>query len=613
MRFKFFPQLENTDCGPACLQMVLQSFGKKFSLIELREKCNVTRAGVTMKDICNGATGLGLAHIIGKIKTEELIDMPLPCILHWDQKHFVVLYHIEEKRGERYYYIADPGYGKIKMSEREFESQWKNEDEYGIAVFFEEAENFNAIVPLKKDVNLIKRSWLFVRKHVEAQKKRIAVIIALLTISAAISWIFPVLLRRLIDDGVAPKKLNVVWLILMSQLALFSGQIIINWVKSVVSAHFSTRLSTSIILDFIAKLIKLPIRFFDTRLYTDILQKIDDHSHIEGFVTHMLLQFVFSFITFTILACLLATYDVLLLVIVLVLSIASVLWIMLFLKQRKLIDYERFRINSDNRNLLYETILGMPEVKINNAQNTRFDAINDFQQRVYKLNIKSTNLFQIQLVGVQALSQLKNILTTFLCAYWVINDQMSMGKLVSISYIVGQMSAPLDSFVAFFRSAQDAKIAFNRLDEIQQKENEVVPQHVAPPSVVREGITIDNISFKYDGSFNPFVLEQITTHFPAGKTTAIVGASGSGKTTLLKLLLNFYPPQNGSISLDGINLSAINADLWRDKCGVVLQDGYIFSGTIAENIAIAERNPDMARLESVCKTACIYDYICSLP
>jgi ATP-binding cassette, subfamily B, bacterial len=613
MKIKFYPQLENTDCGPACLQMVLHHYKKDFSLFELRDKCNVTRAGITMKDISNGATKAGLSNMIGKIKMEELQEMPMPCILHWNQKHFVVLYDIEVSNQKKTYCIADPGFGKLKMKEPDFEVQWKNEEDMGIAIFFEEAEDFNSIIPEKHNDNQLVRSWQFVKKHVTRQRKKLWALAALLGISVAISWVFPVLLKNLIDKGVNPKNLHVVWLILISQVALFSGQIIINWARSIISAHFSTKLSISIISDFIRKLIKLPIKFFDTRLYTDILQKLDDHAHIESFVTHMLLQFVFSFITFLFLSCLLAYYNVMLFLIVFGLSVLSILWILLFLKQRKLIDYERFRLNSDNKNILFETIVGMPEVKINNAQNTRFAIISNFQQKVYKLNIKSTNLFQMQQVGVQSLSQLKSIITTFLCAYWVINDQMTMGKLLGISYIVGQMTGPLDSFVNFFRSAQDAKIAFNRLDEIQRKEDENGIDKVPPPENIQSGIHLNTISFRYEGSMNPFVIKNISAIFPAGKTTAIVGASGSGKTTLLKLLLSFYPPFEGSITLDNINLAQVNSDSWRDRCGVVLQDGYIFSGTIAENIAIADQNPDMDRLISVTKTACIYDYISTLP
>ncbi|MEO0471850.1 MAG: peptidase domain-containing ABC transporter [Bacteroidota bacterium] len=613
MKFTFFSQLEMTDCGAACLQMVLNHYGTRYSLQEVRSKCNITRSGVTFRDIKTGADELGLDSLVGKLAFEQLEDMPLPCILHWNQEHFVVLYDIKKKSSGNVYKVADPGFGKISLSSEELQRQWKGNNQEGVAMFFEPQDRFDEIQPEQRPINPIRKSWQFIEPHLRDQGKKVAAISTLLLLSAGISWYFPILLTKLIDEGVNPRNVNIVIAVLGMQFALFFGQLVVEWARSLISAHFSTALSVSIITEFIKKLIKLPIRFFDTRLYTDILQKIDDHSHIEGFITHMFLQFVFSLVSFIFLSSLLAYYNFMLFAITLVLSVGSVSWIGLFLNQRKKLDYERFRIRSDNRNVLYETILGMPEVKINNAQEERFDTIRSFQYKLFGLNVKATNLFQLQQIGVQSISQLNNIVVTFLCAYWVIYEQMTLGVMVSVGYIIGQMSNPLDSFVSFFRSAQDAKIAMNRLDEIQQKEDETSADDLMPPEEIFHGIHVNNLSFKYDGTQNLFALKDIDFLIPAGKITALVGSSGSGKSTLMKLLLNFYDPQEGSVQIDQFNLKDLNADAWRSKCGVVLQDGFIFSGTIAENIALADKDPDPAKLRQAAQIACIYSYIESLP
>lgn len=614
MKFKHFSQLEMTDCGPACLQMVLHYFGKNYSLHEIREQCNITRVGVTFKDLTKGAESLGLNSLIGKVNTDKLAELPLPCILHWNQEHFVVLYEIGTNRsGEPVFSIADPAFGKITLSKKEFELHWRREDPEGIAMFLEPDDDFVSRFPVQVAESQISRSWNFVKPHLTGQLSRISVLALLLGGSAMISWLFPVLLTKLIDEGVRPGQVNVVIAVLLTQFALFLGQVLMEWGRSMVAAHFSTDLSISIITGFIRKLVRLPIKFFDTRLYTDILQKIDDHSHVEGFLTHMLLQFVFSFISFVFLASLLLYYNVSVFAVTIVLSIAGIGWILLFLRRRRMLDYARFRIRSDNRNVLFETIIGMPEVKINNAHESRFETIKEYQQQLYSLNIKATNLFQMQQVGVHAIGQFKNILVTFLCAYWVIQDQMTLGVMMSIGYIIGQLNQPLDSFVSFFRSAQDANIALNRLDEIQQKENENGPDKVTPPAKLKAGVVLDHVSFKYEGSNSPYVLHDINLQIPAGKTTAIVGASGSGKTTLMKLLLSFYKPQQGVVTVDGQDMSTLNSDSWRDKIGVVLQDGYIFSGTIAENIALSEKHPDQAQLRNAAGIACLLEFIDALP
>jgi ATP-binding cassette subfamily B protein len=602
------------DCGPTCLRMILHQYGKKYSLAELRTLCQVTRSGVTLQDITNAAKQVGFETLAGMLNTTELCQVPLPCILHWNQEHFVVLYQIDKKRnGDNIFYIADPGYGKIKLSVEEFKKQWQPNNTKGVALLLEPDANFNDIVPQPIEENYWRHIGLFLNKYLIAQKTKISAICALLLLATLSSWAFPYLLTYMIDNGVNKGNINIVWWVLAAQMVLFTSQMIADWIRGLVSVHLSMQLSMNIILDFLKKLVRLPIGFFDNRLYTDILQRLEDHSHIEGFLSYMVVQFLFSLLTFSFLSYTLAKYNVVIFLIFIALSILSTAWIFLFLNKRQMIDYARFRIRADNRNVITETIMGMTEVKINNAQNGKLDQLHNFQKKLYLLNVDSTNLLYYQQIGVYGINQLKGIIITFLCAYWVIHDQMSLGIMISISYILGQLNGPVQNFVDFFRSAQDAKIAFSRLDEIQRKDDENNNRKTAPPALIKEGIRLKNVWFKYDGSHSPYVLQDTSLFIPKGKVTAIVGESGSGKTTLLKLLLNFYNPQKGNILIDNVDMSQINADKWRELCGIVLQDGHIFSGTIAENIALGIKNPDIERLHNVCQMTCLSDFVATLP
>ncbi|MBL7787088.1 MAG: peptidase domain-containing ABC transporter [Chitinophagales bacterium] len=610
-KFKFYHQLEVLDCGPSCLKMILHHYGKNYSMAELRQKCNINRSGVTLHDISKGAKETGFSTLAAFLTIEELYKMPLPCILHWNQEHFVVLYKIVPTK--KLFYIADPGYGNIKLSEEDFKKQWQPNSNKGVALLLEPAGNFNALVPQISEENQLRRIFSFLHKHLIPQKSKLIGISLLLILASLATWLFPYLLSYMIDNGVSKKDINIVFWVLLAQVVLFVSQLVADWLRGMVSVHLSTQLSMDIILDFVKKLVKLPINFFDNRLYTDIIQRLDDHNRIEEFLSYMVVQFIFSLFTFVFLSYTLASYNIYAFGLFMLLSVMSTAWVWLFLGKRQIIDYARFHIKAENRNVITETIMGMTEIKINNAQAGKIQQLSNFQQKLYYLNVAATRLYYHQQVGAYGINQLKGIIITGLCAYWVIEGQLTLGAMMSISYIMGQLSQPLQSFIDFFRSAQDAKIAFSRLDEIQRKENENVDRKINVLTNLEKGIQFDNVSFKYDGSHAPFVLQNISLNIPAGKVTAIVGESGSGKTTLLKLLLNFYAPQNGTIIIDDTNICEINPDKWRDICGIVLQEGHIFSGTIAENIALGKQTIDYQYLEKVCQMACLSSFIDGLP
>lgn len=613
MKLKFYHQLEYTDCGPTCIRIIASHYGKQYSLDEVRKYCEITRTGVTLNDVINGCKAIGLDSLAIKMSLEELIDneLPMPFILHWRQEHFVVLYKIKKTSRNTFFYIADPAFGKLKIGLEDFAAFWKGENEKGIVLLTEANEDFESLQPIKQESQW-KRSWNFFKLYLKEYKTTILKVSFLLLLSSAFSLLFPITIQYLIDSGVNQKNINIVWSVLLFQSLLFLGQLVTEWLRGILLIHLGMKVSIKIIREFLYKIIKLPIKFFDTRLYADILQRIEDQDKIEHFITQSFIQSVFSFFLLIGLSVQLAIYNIFVFLLFFVLSLLSIGWMFLFYDKREQINYTRFNLFADNRNSLIELITGMTEIKLNNAQGVKVKVWEKIQQKLYKLQIQDLKLNQYQLMGVNAFSHLKNILTTFFCAYLVIEGEMTLGVMLGISYILGQLNSPLEQLVNFFRSAQDAKISYDRMDEIQKNEDE--NNNLTIDSIsIEDCISIQNASFKYEGSTSPYVLKNINLTIPKGKVTAIVGVSGSGKSTFMKLLLKFYNPTYGEIFLDDTNMRDINSDNWRNQCGVVMQDGYIFSSSIAENIAVADDKPDLEKLVFAAQTACINDFISSLP
>ena len=618
MKLQFFAQHDQMDCGPACLAMVSSHYGKGFGLQYLRDRSFITREGVSLLGISEASEKIGFKTISAKLKAGDFDKELLPCILHWNQNHFVVLYKVNKNMfsGKLVYKIADPGYGFISLSEEKFKKSWLSDGEKGVALFLEPTEEFFKQTPPKEE----KLSIKYLLKYLKPYKNQMLQLFLLLLLGTLTTLIFPILTQKLIDEGVSKKDLPVISYILLAQLAFFFGNIIFgifrNWIMLVVG----TKINIQIISDFLKKLLKLPIKFFDTKLMGDFNQRIQDHERIENFLTSQSLLTLFSIITFSVFFGVLWYYDFRILVVYIVLTVISIIWSLYWMKKRKILDYFRFQQRSENQESIYEIINGVSEMKLNQFEDFKRREWEQIQQKLFKINIRILKLDQVQLSGFDFINQLKNIVVTFLAASFVVKGHMTLGALLSVSYIIGQMNSPVSQLISFFRSLQDAKLSLSRLNEVQnhpeeEQENQLplLSKKYTEQNGIEKGIYFKNVSFQYEGPQSPYVLKSINLFIPEGKVTAIVGASGSGKTTLMKMLLKFYEPVSGEINFNHLNINGISPLDLRKNCGVVMQDGFIFSDTIERNIATSDEDIDYEKLEKALQTANIKSFVEELP
>jgi ATP-binding cassette subfamily B protein len=534
-------------------------------------------------------------------------NLPLPCILHWRNNHYVVLQKI--KAGK--YTVADPGYGMIVLHEKEFIKDWKGAEEKGVAVFLEpDGEQGKKEGSPDKDQLSIFHHF---RGYLQAHTRSMAALFLIMLIAALISLVIPKTIQYMTDNGVEQKNIPVIWKMLCFQFVLFGALTLANYSKSLIQAKLSTGLSTGIISGFLAKLLRLPIAFFDSKNNADIYQRIADHSRIETFLGTKLVNFFFSMLLMIVYIIQFFWFDKYIVLSFLLFTGISIIWFFLFLKKRKKLDYRRFSLAVEERHYLTDLISGMTEIKLNNAQHDKITRWGEMQQKLYGFKLSSLKLTGLQQYGVGTINQLKSLFITFLCSYWVINEQISFGVMLSIGYIVGQLAVPVQDLMLFFQDLQDAKTSFERLNEIQLKDNENNEDKAPFPVSFNSGFTIEALSFKYPGAHNPYVLRNIDLFIPKGKITAIVGTSGSGKTTLMKLLLAFYMPQKGAICIDDINLKDIDTETLRKECGVVMQGGYIYNASIAQNIAMTDRNINLNGIYQALRLACLDEFVQSLP
>lgn len=606
------------DCGPACLAMVSSHYGKDFGLQYLRDKSFITREGVSLLGISEAADKIGFKTISAKLKTGDFDKELLPCILHWNQNHFVVLYKINKNifTGKLIYKIADPGHGFVSLSEDKFKKSWLSDGEKGVALFLEPTEEFYKQTPMEEK----KLSIKYLLKYLKPYKNQMLQLFVLLLLATLTTLIFPILTQKLIDEGVSKKDLSVISYILLAQLAFFFGNIIFgifrNWIMLVVG----TKINIRIISDFLKKLLKLPIKFFDTKLMGDFNQRIQDHERIENFLTSQSLLTLFSIITFSVFFGVLWYYDFRILAVYIILTVVSVVWSLYWMKKRKILDYFRFQQRSENQESIYEIINGVSEMKLNQFEDFKRREWEQIQQKLFKINIRILKLDQVQLSGFDFINQLKNIVVTFLAASFVVKGHMTLGALLSVSYIIGQMNSPVSQLISFFRSLQDAKLSLSRLNEVQnhpeeEQENQLplLSKKYTEQNGIEKGIFFKNVSFQYEGPQSPYVLKDINLFIPEGKVTAIVGASGSGKTTLMKMLLKFYEPVSGEINFNHLNINDISPLDLRKNCGVVMQDGFIFSDTIERNIATNDEKINYEKLDKALQTANIKSFVEELP
>lgn len=611
-KFPHFRQPDSKDCGPTSLRIVSKYYGKSLPLPYLRDLCETLRDGTSLQGLSNAAETIGLRTLGVKLSLNKLIEAPLPCILFYNKnEHFAVLYKI--KKG--YFYISDPAHGLLKYTKRELLNQWignsANENtEEGIVLLLETTPDF--FKDEFKHEKEKKLGFAFLSKYIFKYKKFVSQLIIGLIAGSVLQLIFPFLTQSIVDIGIRNQDVNFIYLILIAQLFLFIGKTSIEVIRSWILLHLSARINISLISDFFIKLMKLPISFFDTRLSGDILQRINDHHRIEKILTTSSLNILFSLVNLIIFGAVLAYYNILIFYIFFSGSILYFIWITLFLKKRGDLDYKRFSEVSEEQSKVIELINGMQEIKLHNAEKQKRWSWEYLQARLFKLSIDGLALEQYQNVGSAFINEFKNILITILSAKLVINGEITLGMMLAISYIVGQLNSPIIELINFVRNIQDAKISLDRLSEIHNKEEEETVGINTIKEIPLSGFNIENISFRYIGTEQP-VLKNLSLKIPFQKTTAIVGSSGSGKTTLLKVLLKFYNPNSGNITIGNCNLNNISQKVWRNACGVVMQEGYIFTETIANNIAIGYDRIDKHRLRYAVDIANIKEFIEGLP
>ena len=608
-------QHDSMQCGIACLQMVCKYFGREYSLDSLSKLCFATTEGVSMLGINEAANTLGLHTISARVTTTMLGKAPLPSILHWDQNHFVVLYKV--KKGKKFY-VADPRKGLVTYGLDEFKQHWistkSNGEDKGIAMFLETTPAFFTYKMEDEEHIKEKRSFRFLFGYVKKYRKYFGQIILGLIVGSLLQLVLPFLTQSIVDVGIKNQDIGFVWLILLGQLMLTISRTAIDFIRRWLLLHISLRINISLVSDFFIKLLKLPMSFFDTKLMGDLMQRMNDHSRVNNFLTQQTLNITFAMLTFVVFSVVLFFYNKLVFAIFLLGSILYGAWMTLFLKRRKVLDYELFEQQAINNNKTYEFITSMQEIKLQDCEQRRRWEWEDTQADLFGVQMKSLKLQQTQEAGSIFINEVKNIIITVVAATAVIHGQMTLGMMLAVQYIIGQLNSPVEQLMNFFYSLQDVKISLERINEIHQMDDENgkvgLQTSIEDKS---EGIDIKDIMFKYDPHALRKTIDDVNIHIPQGKVTAIVGASGSGKTTLIRLMLGYYPVLEGQINIGNTDINKLNKKWWRRQCGVVMQEGVIFSESIARNIAVDDGDIDKERLLKAAEIACIKDYVMALP
>lgn len=626
MKFKFphYTQLDAMDCGPTCLRMIAKHYGRSYTLQTLREKSFLTREGVSMLGISEAAESIGFRTQGVKISFEQLVeDVPLPCILHWNQNHFVVCYDIKQKRGlikkkdtqEYAIHIADPGGAVVTNSKEEFVKCWLSTqskgEEKGTALILNTTPAF---YDQEDEMNVSKANLRYFFRYLKPHKLQLLQLILGMLVVSVLQLIFPFLTQSMVDVGIGNHNLGVITLVLIAQLVLFVTQLGVEFIRSWIVLHTTTRISIALISDFLIKLMKLPLGYFDTKMIGDIMQRIGDHGRIQSFLTGSSISVLFSFANFIIFGFVLAYFNLTILGIFFIGNTFYVLWVLSFMKYRRELDNKRFAQSSADQSNMVELITGMQEIKLCNCEKQKRWQWERIQVKKFKIGVRGMALGQYQQTGSVFFSQATSLTISYIAARSVVEGNMTLGMMMSLSYIIGQLSGPIGQFIGFAQSLQDAKISLERLGEVHNREDEEDLAEIKLGHLPEnKTIHIKDLWFSYDGADRDYALEDVSLVIPQHKTTAIVGASGSGKTTLVKLLLGFYPLNKGSITIDETPLKNINSHVWRQKTGAVMQEGFIFSDTIAGNIAVGDETIDKDKLLRAVKTANIREYIDSLP
>lgn len=611
MILKHFPveyQMDSQDCGPASLKIIAKHFGRYYSLQYLRDRCGITNQGISLLDLSTGAENIGLRTLAIKCTIEEVItSVPFPTILFWNENHFVVLYHADKK----HMWVSDPAKGRIKYTHEEFRRGWyPKKENKGVLLAVEPTVDFQKN---KQQKEREKNSFINILRYFIPYKKSFMTIFVIMFIVTLFQGILPFISKAVIDVGIKTFDLNFINIVLIGNICILLSITIFNVIRDWLLLHITSRVNIALISDYLIKLMKLPVTFFENKLLGDILQRARDHERIRNFIMNNSLSLIFSIFTFIIFGIILLIYNAIIFYIFLAGSILYVLWVLLFLSIRRKLDWEYFELISKDQSYWVETVSAIQDIKIYNYEKHRRWKWEEIQARLYKVNKRVLNVTNSQNMGAQFIENIKNMSIVFYCASAVITGDITFGIMISTQFVIGMLNGPLIQFINFIISAQYAKISFLRMNEIHQLEDEEAPLSISTSIIPAcRDMILENVHFQYSVNA-PMILKNIYLQIPQNKVTAIVGGSGSGKSTLLKLLVRLYKPSYGEIKMGGMNVSIINLKHWREICGVVMQDGKLFSDTIVNNIILDDEHINYDRLHEVCRIAQIEDEINSMP
>ncbi|MCD6333299.1 MAG: peptidase domain-containing ABC transporter [Bacteroidales bacterium] len=610
-RFPFTRQLDAKDCGPACLSMIASHYGKHYTIQTLRQRSYITRQGVSLLGISEAADVIGFRSMGVRLTWEQLLtEAPLPCVVHWKQKHFIVVYKISAKK----VWVADPAVGKLVYSKEEFLKGWihakQGDEEQGMCLLVEPTPDFYQ----HPDDPVNRRSFRFLLKYLRPHRKYLWQLLLGMIVGSLMLLILPFLTQAIVDIGIGTRDIGFVYLVLIAQLGLIFGKTGLEFLRSWILLHISTRVNVSLISDYLIKLMRLPVTFFESKLSGDILQRVGDHARIEQFLTQSGLSILFAIFNIFVFSIVLAIYNLPILLVFLLGSALYFGWISLFMRKRRELDHRRFARLTENQNTIIQLVSGIEEIKLNNCERQKRWGWETIQARLFRIRVKGLALLQYQQVGSVLVNESKNILISFMAALAVINGDMQLGVMFAIQFIIGQMNGPIDQMIGFLHASQDAKISLERLSEVHESEGEdTIDDRRTGHFPDDLGFKLDHLVFQYEGPRSEKVINDISVEIPDRKVTAIVGPSGSGKTTLLKLLLGFYAPTAGEIRIGDQPLNMIKSRIFRDACGVVMQNGYLFSDTIANNIALTGESVDEERLHEAARIANVLEFVSQLP
>ena len=608
-RFPVEYQMDSQDCGPACLKIIAKHFGKFYSLQSLRDKCGITKEGVSLLDLSTGAESIGLRTLAIKCTIDDVVNsVPFPAIIFWKDSHFVVVYHANKK----YIWVSDPAKGRIKYTHEEFKKGWYQKGaKQGVLLAIEPTAEFK---DSKAEREQRKNTFSSILKYFTPYQRNFTLIFVIMLLVTALQGMLPFISKAVIDVGIKTSDVNFINMVLIGNISILLSVMIFNVIRDWILMHITARVNIALISDYLIKLMKLPVTFFENKLLGDILQRAQDHERIRSFIMNNSLSLIFSILTFVVFSIILLIYNAIIFYIFISGSILYTGWVLLFLNIRKKMDWEYFELLSKNQSYWVETVSSIQDIKIYNYEKHRRWKWEEIQARLYHVNKRVLAITNAQNLGAQFIESIKNMGIVFFCATAVIKGEITFGVMISTQFIIGMLNGPLVQFINFIVSAQYAKISFLRINEIKQLEDEEELLSVGSTTILPENksLILDNVNFQYTAN-SPLVLHNIYLHIPENKVTAIVGGSGCGKSTLLKLLVRLYKPSYGDIKMDKMNVNAINLRQWRSMCGVVMQDGKIFSDTILNNIVLDDEHIDYEQLRKVCRIAQIEDEINAMP